>query len=83
MVDTADSKSAEGNLMPVRVRPPLPSINKGLTGFHLEPFLFYKERVHNLCSKLENYGVTSHIFIPYFSPTNFSLLQRCPANAIF
>jgi hypothetical protein len=25
MVDTADSKSAEGNLMPVRVRPPLPS----------------------------------------------------------
>lgn len=25
MVDTADSKSAEGNLMPVRVRPPVPS----------------------------------------------------------
>jgi hypothetical protein len=31
MVDTADSKSAEGNLMPVRVRPPLPGLfEKGL-----------------------------------------------------
>lgn len=33
MVDTADSKSAEGNLMPVRVRPPLPA--KQLTAPYL------------------------------------------------
>ena len=37
MVDTADSKSAEGNLMPVRVRPPLPSKYPALSEVVLKP----------------------------------------------
>lgn len=40
MVDTADSKSAEGNLMPVRVRPLVPQRNQGFTVKIAKPFSF-------------------------------------------
>ena len=39
MVDTADSKSAEGNLMPVRVRPPLPEDVERVCRFSANSFL--------------------------------------------
>ena len=41
MVDTADSKSADCKVMPVRVRPLVPTINKGFMGISREAFSFF------------------------------------------
>ena len=46
LVDAGDSKSPEGNLVPVRVRPPAPIISgsyKGLKDISLSPFPFLCE----------------------------------------
>ena len=40
MVDTADSKSAEGNLMPVRVRPLVPIVSTALYSADQKPLNF-------------------------------------------
>lgn len=39
MVDTADSKSADRKVMPVRVRPPLPELFERVCRFSANPFL--------------------------------------------
>ena len=54
MVDTADSKSAEGNLMPVRVRPPLPIQISGAIRLKQKPLI--KQGLLFYCVQHNHFG---------------------------